>query len=82
VFKRQTLLTIGPRRPKLEIVKQGLWYLAKGMQASALCVVGYSLYVGVATANAHSELEWLMAGTGVFLAGLLLERVAAGGGGE
>jgi hypothetical protein len=66
----------------LEGVKQGFWYLAKGLQASALCVVGYSLYVGVATADAHSELEWLMAGAGVFLGGMLLERFAAGGPGE
>ena len=68
------------QRLKLEGVKQGLWYLAKGLQASALCVVGYSLYVGVATANAHSELEWLMAGAGVFLAGMLIERFTAGEG--
>ena len=82
MFKIETLLTIAPAGLKLILVKQGFWYLAKGMQASALCVVGYSLYVGVATASAQSELEWLMAGAGVFLAGLLLERASAGSGGE
>ncbi|MEO5667217.1 MAG: hypothetical protein ABIR96_04085 [Bdellovibrionota bacterium] len=61
-------------------MKQGFWYLAKGIQASALCLVGYSLYVGVATASTHSELQWLMVGAGLFLAGMLVERFSAGGG--
>lgn len=60
-------------------VKQGFWYLSKGLQASALCVVGYSLYVGMATANAHSQLEWLLAGAAVFAVGLFIERLSGGG---
>jgi len=60
-------------------VKQGLWSLAKGLQASALCVVGYSLYVGVSSTDATTELKWLMAGAVIFLVGVLLERFSSGG---
>jgi hypothetical protein len=64
---------------RTERVKIGFWYLAKGLQASALCVVAYALWVGVATENAHSELEWLLGGAFVFAMGLIFERISGGG---
>ena len=53
--------------------------MAKGLQASALCVVAYSLFVGISTENAHAEFEWLLAGGGLFAVGLICERIAGGG---
>jgi|GEM_PF-3237555 len=60
------------------LVKITLWYLGKGFQASAMGVVGYALFVGLATENAHSELEWLMAGAVLFAVGLLVEKISSG----
>lgn len=54
-----------------------IWYLGKGFQASAMGVVAYALYVGVATENAHSELEWLLGGAALFAVGLLFEKISA-----
>ena len=53
-----------------------LWYLGKGFQASAMCVVGYALYVGLLTENAHSELEILLGGAGLFAVGMLIEKIS------
>ena len=55
-----------------------LWYFGKGVQASAMGVVGYALFVGLATENAHSELEWLMAGAALFAVGLFFEKLSGG----
>jgi hypothetical protein len=63
---------------RLGFVKATLWYLGKGVQASAMGVVAYALFVGLATENAHSELEWLLAGAALFALGLLIEKISGG----
>lgn len=60
-------------------MKVFFWYLAKGIQASAMMVVAYALIVGIESSDPYTELQWLMVGVVMFMAGLGFERVTGGG---
>ena len=69
-----TLVTGG----RVILVKALIWYFAKGLEASALGVVGYALYVGLQSSDPTTEMKWLMPGAVIFMVGLALERVGGG----